>query len=417
LADNLNPPPLEMGDFVEAGALERVVICGKYATFWYNTPERARGVEGGSSMDDHRRRCVRFGFYLAWLLVLLVTVALSGCKQVRGVLRSGHPVSALRGERLIAYEQGGNIWTISAAGDGARQISETGNLMLESWAPDSARLAVLSAISPNGEGVTGNAGVLDLSGNLKPVTGPEGAITVEPGEISWLDGNSLVLGDGNTIWVARFDGSQYRATPLYAAKDDNNERVWRPRAVPGGAYVSFWITSTGDTDGNVAARLVILPVAGGEPDTIFSQAILASGQAPVDVVWAPDAHYVLVYVEPASGDNRWWLLDRSRGANQAVLSADAGDVQWMAGDQLLYAPHAQAQVPRYAELDAATGKSTPFVVIPSWTNWLQVAPDSRLLLAKATGDSNISWDYYVAAADGSNIKKIITNAGDADWQP
>ena len=362
-----------------------------------------------------RRR--RFRAFLICLLILLAALALGGCKQLQGMLHRGQPATAVRGERLIAYEQGGNIWTIRATGDGAQQISKTGDLMLGSWAPDATKMAVLTAVNRNGEWVTGNAGVLDLSGNLKPVSGPQGPISIEPGEVSWLDSNSLVLGGSGTIWVARLDGNQYKATSLYTAKRENSEQVWHPKAVPGGTYVSFWITSTEGAEGNVTARLVILPVAGGQATAVFSQTLLASGQAPVDAVWAPDARYVLVYADSTSGGNPWWMLDHTKGTKKAVLSADAGDVQWLPGDQLIYAPQALLQVPKYAVLDAATGNSKPFVAIPDGVYWLQVASDNRLLLAKATGDNNIKWDYYVAAADGSGVKKIIAAAGDAAWQP
>ncbi|MGD0153491.1 MAG: hypothetical protein ABSC17_06980 [Thermacetogeniaceae bacterium] len=370
----------------------------------------------GSGMQQHGWLRV----FLASLLILLAAVVLGGCKQVQQVqevLHNSQPPAVSRGERLIAYEQGGNIWTIEATGDGAQQVNKTGNLMLGSWAPEASKMAVLSGINQNGEWVTGNAGVLDLNGNLQPVMGPQGAITIEPGEASWLDSNSLVLGGLGAIWVARLDGSQYRATALYTAKHENSEQVWHPKAVPGGSLVSFWVTSTEGTEGDVTARLVIAPVAGGQATTIFSQTILASGQAPVDAIWAPDGRYILIYAEPTSGGNPWWMLDRTKGSKKQVLSADAGDVQWLPGDQLIYAPQAQLQVPKYALLDAATGESKPFIAIPSWVNWLQVASDNRLLLARATGDNSINWDYYVAAADGSNVKKIITAAGDAAWQP
>lgn len=370
------------------------------------------------------QRSGRIGAPLLCLLILLSAVALGGCKQLQERLNGSRPAGASPpGERLIAYEQGGNIWTIeAAAGAGVapagRQITRTGDLMLGPWAPDSTKLAVLSEVNRNGEWATGNAGVLDLNGNLKPVSGPEGPVVVASGEISWLDADNLALGGlSKTIWIARYDGSQYRAAPLYTVREEGNERVWHPRAVPGGAHVSFWITNTEGAEGKVTAHLVTVPIAGGQPETIFSQAILASGQAPVDAVWALDARYVLIYAEPADGGNPWWLLDRSKGARQAVLSPEAGDIQWLPGDRLIYAPQALLQAPGYALFDPATGRSEPFATVPDWVNWLQVAADGRLLLARTAGGDSISWDYYVAADDGTNARKIIGGAGDAAWQP
>lgn len=375
-------------------------------------------------MGYGKQRSGWIGVSLLCLLILVSAVALSGCKQLQGLLNRSQPTATPSpGERLIAYEQGGNIWTFEAVtGSGVapagQQITRSGDLMLGPWAPDATRIAVLSEVNRSGEWATGSVGVLDLNGNLKLVSGPQGPIVVEPGEISWLDDNSLALGGlSETIWIARYDGSQYSATPLYTIKQESNERVWHPKAVPGSADVAFWITNTEGTEGKVTASLVTVPIAGGQPETIFSQAILASGQAPVDAVWALDGSYVLIYAEPTSGDNPWWLLDRSKGSKQAVLSAEAGDIQWLPGNQLSYAPQALLQVPKYELYDPVTGKSEPFVTVPDWVNWLQAGPDGRLLLARTTGDDSISWDYYVAAADGANPQKIISAAGDAAWQP
>lgn len=368
-------------------------------------------------MKKGKRHSYRYPVVLLCLLVLLASVTVTGCSKVRSLWPWGHKAATTGGERLVAYELGGDIWTIGATGEGAKRISKTGGLMLGPWAPDAASLAVMSAVSQNGEWVTGNAGVLDLSGNLKPVLGPKGAISIEPGEISWLNAQSLVVGVPDTIWIARLENNQYLATALYTAKSANNEKVWHPRAVPGGAYVSFWITSTSGNGGDVKASLVTMPVAGGKPVELFSANILASGQAPVDALWSPDARYVLVYAYPAAGGNPWWLLDRTKGTKQQVLSANAGDPQWLPGDRLVYAPQAQLQAPGYAVLDPAAGASKPFVAIPNWTTWLQVGPDNRLLLAKATADNSISFDYYVAAADGSGAKLIVSGAGGAAWQP
>ncbi|MDH7577079.1 MAG: hypothetical protein QHH75_04460 [Bacillota bacterium] len=347
----------------------------------------------------------------------------SGCRGTReagpaGESRTKREIAPE--DRLIAYEQDGYIWIVKASGEGGRRIGNAGNVSLGPWAPTGEKIAVLTAVDRSGEWITGYAGVLDLKGKVKPVIGPQGPLAQEPGEMAWLSGGeSLVLASLDTIWVAREEGDVYRARVLYATQKSGNERVWHPREVPGEDRISFWITASEGEGGRVRARLVTLPAAGREPEELISQTIWASGQAPVDALWSPDGKYVLIYAEPAGGGDCWWLLDRKTGTSKAVLSATAGDPQWLpGGGGLLYAPQAHLHVPKYEVLDLGTGRASPFAEVPGWVSWLQVSPDGRkILLAKAAGENGFKWDIYVAEADGTSPRKVATGAGDAAWQP
>lgn len=357
---------------------------------------------------------VRITLFLALLLYAAATAG--GC---------GGDVPVFNGratpwDRLVAYEKGGYVWVVEASGEKARKIGETGNLRLGPPSPDGRRMAVLTGVQRSGEWVAGYAAVLSLNGRLKPVVGPRGPLAQEPGEVAWLDrGNSLVLAGLDSIWIAGEEGNVFRAKALYTARGGGSERVWHPRAVPGGKEISFWITSNEGEESRVRARLVTIPVRGGTPQAIFTETIWAGGEAPVDVLWSQDGKYALVYCEPAGGGNCWWLLDGRTGAKKAILSPDAGDPQWLPGSKtIVYAPRAALQVPGYEVLDVLTGKKHPFTRIPNWVTWLEVSPDGKiLLLARAAGDDGLKYDLYTASVGGTNIKKIAEGTGDAFWQP
>jgi len=375
--------------------------------------------------ENKRYRGTVWVLFFCFVIGVVLSGAAGGCRRAArdaGPAGESHQKEEVRpGERLIAYEQDGYIWIVKASGAGARKISKTGNLMLGSWAPAGERIAVLTAVNRSGEWASGYAGVLDLKGKIKPVLGPQGPLVQEPGEMAWLpDGKSLVLASLDTLWLAREKGDVFRAEVLHSTQKSGNERVWHPRHVPRENRISFWITASEGEGGRVKARLVTLSPAGGAPEELFSQEIWASGQVPIDVIWSPDGRYGLIYTEPAGGGDCWWLLDRKTGAKKAVLSAMAGDLQWLpGGDSLVYAPQAQLQVPKYEMLNVATGKTSPFVEqLPSWVNWIEVSPDGKkILLAKATGENEFKWDIYVAEADGSSPRKVAAGAGEAAWQP
>ncbi|HHW41710.1 MAG TPA: hypothetical protein GXX19_11310 [Syntrophomonadaceae bacterium] len=361
------------------------------------------------------RQCkpaVRIALFLALLLCAAITSG--GCGDDAPVF-NGRAASR---DRLVVYEKGGYVWVVEASGEKARKIGETGNLRLGPPAPDGRRMAVLTGVSRNGEWLSGYAAVLSLNGRLKPVVGPQGPLLQEPGEVAWV-GNSLVLASLDSIWIAGEEGRVFRAKALYTTRSSGSERVWYPRAVPGGREISFWITSNEGEESLVRARLVTLSVRGGTTRAIFTETIWAGGEAPVDVLWSQDGKYALVYCEPAGGGNCWWLLDGETGARKAVLSPEAGDPQWLPGSKaIVYAPRAALQLPDYEVLDVLTGKKHPFAGIPNWVTWLEVSPDGKmLLLARAAGDDGLKYDLYTASVGGTNIKKIAEGAGDAFWQP
>lgn len=359
-----------------------------------------------------------------FVVVLAVMGTMGGCRRVQGVGLAGRDQEKRvlsPGERLVAYEQDGFIWVVQASGKGARKISRAGNLMLGPWAPNAKKITVLTAAGQSGKWMIGYAGILDLEGKLKPVVAPQGLFAQEPGEIAWLaDGETLVLASLDTIWIARDEGDVFKAEVFYTTQRGGNERVWRPRPVPGGKEISFWITTSEGEGANVKARLVTLSEAGGKPQEIFSETIWASGQAPTEALWSPDGKYVLIYAEPAGEGSCWWLLERETCVKTAVLSPMAGDVQWLpGGSSLVYAPQAQLQVPKYEVLDVVAGKTSSFAEFPSWVSWIEVSPEGKkILLAKAVSEDNgFKWDLYIAEADGTGVKELVAGAGDAVWQP
>lgn len=351
------------------------------------------------------------------MAILTVAVLGGGCGKI---VPAGEEKKDSPDARLLAYEQNGYIWVVQASGENGRKVSETGNMALGPWAPGGKKIAVLTAVDRSGELPTGYSGVLSLDGKLKAVVGPGGPIMVEPNEMDWIkDGESLVLGSLERIWVAREQGNTFRAQALYTAAPGGNERVWRPKSVPGGKEISFWITAGKGEGMSVDARLVTIPTSGGTPREIFRETIFAGGQMPANNLWSPDGSQVLVYAEPVEGSNCWWLINRKTGAKRAVLSPNAGDPQWLPEDgALVYAPQAALQIPGYEVFDTVTGGTRPFMAIPGWVTWLEVSPDGeRLLLARAVGDDGIKWDLYVTTVNGTNTKRLAAGAGEARWQP
>lgn len=352
---------------------------------------------------------------VALFLTLLLVAATGGCGGSVSVLGT----RANPRERLVIYERDGYVLAVEASGEKERVICKTRNLALGPPAPDGRRVAVLTGVSNGGEWKTGYAAVLDMKGRIRPVVGPRGAFAVELDEMAWL-GESLVLTDLESVWIAVEDGDVYRAKAVYTVKSGGDERVWNPRAVKATGRISFWITSNEGDESRVLARLVMLPASGGMPRVVFSRQIWAGGETPGDVIWSQDGRYALIYCKPADGGNCWWLMDVKTGITRGVLSPEAGDIQWLPGSRtaLVYAPRAALQVPEYEVLDVLTGKKHPFTGIPNWVTWLEVSPDGKeLLLARARGTGVIRYDLYTAAIDGSGIKRIAEGVGEAFWQP
>jgi len=361
------------------------------------------------------------------LVLLLVGVIIVGCRRPQEEIQKKEQQTQEEKpplkEPLIAFEKDGVIWVVGASGEGMRRLSsENEKLLLGpwSWSPDGKKLAVLTSVDWSDYWVSGYVAVLDLEGTCRPVLGPQGRFREEPEEIAWLSPEELVLASMDTIWVAREKGDCWSAQVVYTTGKSGKERVWHPRQGPGRGEVSFWVTSPARGGGTVEAQLVILSCKDGKLRKVFQEEIWASGQAPVDVLWSPGGRYGLIYAQ-TEGENRWWLFDNRSGETRPILNPSAGDVQWLSEKTLVYAPQAGLDVPKYEVLDVETGKVKPFTDLPSWVNWIEVSPDGgKILLAKAAGegaDEYFKWDIYVADADGGRIRKLVTGAGDASWQP
>jgi hypothetical protein len=348
-----------------------------------------------------------------WLLVGAVLLLLL-LADLTGGLQRIVPVIGGRLQRqqpeLLVYEKNGRIYAYE---NGSQHLlSGSGHYQLGPWSPDGRQLTLLGGLKQSSEWVSGYPQVLSLQGGLTSVVGEQGRFSVLSGELSWVNaGRTLAAATRECLWLADKQGKSFTAKARYTLPPDGGQQIWHPRGVPGGQQITFWVTDTYDDGGLLEARLQLLPVASGEPRTLFKTIIWAGEEVPVDLLWSPGGKQALVYVDGEKGLS-WWLVDK-QGKSREVLSADDTSPCWLNDRTLVF-----RSIPEecFRQLDTVTGKTSAWLKLPNWVEWLAVSPQGRLLLAKGA-QNHSCWDLYTAEADGSSINLVTRNASDGSWQP
>jgi dipeptidyl aminopeptidase/acylaminoacyl peptidase len=240
------------------------------------------------------------------------------------------------------------------------------------------------------------------------------------------DGEGYLDGRHSHLWLV--DLPTGAVTRLTAEDYDDTE----PEVSPDGRWIAFVSKRTANPDESYDTDVFVMPVAGGEITRVSRERGAATHPR-----WSPDGNS-LAYVEPILPDDYGaisyiWVADladasgssprfaRPRNLTRTLdLSVGEGSYWeggspypiWAPDGHALYAAfESRARLHGYA-IDARTGQATLVSGGDRMTEYLTPAADGRRLVFGTTDSTRLT-DVYVAAADGSGLRRL-THLND-DW--
>lgn len=245
---------------------------------------------GGTSLTADSKSLVTVQFNTTSNVWIAPINDLSHGKQITSGQLEGYRGLAWTPDNRIVYTSlaSGNmdLWIMNADGTGQRQL--TSDLQQD----DSPR------VSPDGRYILFNSLRGELpsvwrmdvdGGNLKQLTNQEDyLLDVTP------DGSSIIFSSWRTtrqtLWRASIDGGE--------AVQISNLFILLGSLSPDGKFIACWYR---DEKPNTPNRLIILPIAGGDPTRTFDMPPTASGYP----VWSPDGKAIVIYDRRTGTSNLW----------------------------------------------------------------------------------------------------------------
>lgn len=261
------------------------------------------------------------------------------------------------GAPRIAYAQGGDLWIfdiatgksrkldIALTGDRlderARLVSPAEHMSELALSPDGKRLAIVA----RGEVLVGPVGKPEPKVHQSWIQLPGRGASRESG-VSWVDGETLLLrtdagGDASiqTVDITELGKPGGDAGHTVAKSD---RWIFDPRSSPDGKWIAY---------GDKSLRLLLVPLAGGEPRVIGSS---AAGEI-TDYRFAPDGRW-LSWVEPlTTGLGRIHLYDTLKSTDHCISDSMSDDrkPRWDPKGLYLYFESARAIDPVIDQFDLA----------------------------------------------------------------
>lgn len=301
----------------------------------------------------------------------------------RGGTTSGSPVPSRR--PAVAYRLAGGVWTASADGTGAREVTATASGAF-SLSPDGTLLALSDPV----------AGL-----SLFPSMGgaPVRVGTAAPSPAAWApDGSWLAFvgANGAEVWTVRRDGSGLKRLGV----------GWEPAVAPDGHRVAV--------------------IVGGSPGEGGALHVLEQGQAPrpvasatgvVDVAWAGERLLFSTAGDVSGGSSVWSVrpdgADRRRVVGSRPLAAGATYTRLSVSPDGRLLLLAAAGDDGYSRAAIARVDGSGFVQVPSRRDtWpLGWSPRSdRVFLTEGNAVQGERTQLVSVLPDGSGRTELVPGA-------
>ena len=243
---------------------------------------------------------------------------------VLALLSSGCAVHS--GTDVVAFVQGGALWTVNPDGTGAQAIA-TGNVVGFAWSPDHHQLVLRyggKAVPPPSENVSAPdapslLGVIGVDGGAVVTISPDSPGLARSDAWWDVDGNRLLYREGFPVAPGQEPASVvYQLSqadqPVGIARKTLLDAATMPAMAPDGSQVAVI-----DPEGNV--RL-------GAPEqtgrAIASDALLTlpGGSRPARLLWQPD-HQALLFAQGDSASGVRFVLTDLQGHTRTLGTAAA----------------------------------------------------------------------------------------------
>jgi dipeptidyl aminopeptidase/acylaminoacyl peptidase len=347
-----------------------------------------------------------------------------------------------------------NIWLVSTAGGAPAQLTQSGHDSSPVWSPDGKTLAFLSSRSgdsqvyllsleggeahaltklstgadlvkwsPDGKTIAFTSGVYpdckdDDCNSKRDAEKEKSKVKAHVAEhllyrhwTHWNDGKR------SHLFVVPADGSAApRDLILGADYDTPPDERGGPGDVdfsPDGKEICFTAVTDKMEAISTNGDLFIVPVAGGEPKRITSQAGFDGNP-----VYSPDGKYIAYHAQltPEYESDRWrvMLYDRQSGKIENLSESfdrSAQELAWSPDSKTIYfTAENETQQPVYS-MAARAGAEPKKIIADTYNTAISFSRDGKTLIFERSS-LTMPAEIFAAAGDGSNVRQI-THHNDA----